>query len=184
MYKSLSPRSIRLAIVDSEPQDYCDLLAAAGTPGVSIHFLFSGNDALLFARRWITGLWVINSRLADMSGFELAHMLRSLRPNALIFMIGDEYALADELKTLTMGMAKYLCKPLEPSWVLPNFHESCIPLPELQNGQPNWWADSAAARKKSGSRRIPNSAATGGVEEAGIEEVILPFGGAGRRPAA
>ena len=31
-----------------------------------------------------------------------------------------------------MGLAKYLCKPLEPSWVLPHEGESCIPLPMLR----------------------------------------------------
>jgi CheY-like chemotaxis protein len=124
----LISRTVRLAVVDSTPADYAGLLAATGTVGVSLHFLFSGYDALNFARRWQMSLWIVNSRLCDMSGFELSQKLRSQRPNASIFIIGDEYQMADELQTMTQGLTKYLCKPLEPSWVLPPEDESCIPL--------------------------------------------------------
>ncbi len=147
MKKSPSCTSLRLAVVDMAPRDYSELLAATGAPGVSLHFLVSGNDALQFARRWQAGLWLVNSQLCDMTGFELAETLRSTRPSALIFIIGDQYRLADELQTLSMGLAKYLCKPLEPSWVLPHEGESCIPLPMLRVA-----AHAPAAATKSAQR--------------------------------
>jgi CheY-like chemotaxis protein len=175
--------SFRLAVIDSAPQDYGNLLEAAGTPGLSLHFLASGNDTLKFARRWQAGLWVVNTRLCDMNGFDLAATLRSTRPSALIFLVGNEYNPVDELQTLTMGFAKYICKPLEPSWVLPQEGQSCIPLPRLR----------IAARPPRASakpiHRAPNTlcfpAAEGLPGPSGSGVVILPFAGDSRqRPAA
>jgi ActR/RegA family two-component response regulator len=129
--KPIPEPSLRVAIVDSAPQDYQGLLAAAGKPGVSVHFLSTGNDALRFARRMQSVFWVINTRLLDMSGFDLAAMLRAVRPSAHVFIIADKYRLDDEMQTLTLGLAKYLCKPLEPSWILPQ-QDSCIPMPTVR----------------------------------------------------
>ncbi len=117
----------RVAIVDSRPSDYDNVLMAAGDADVSVHFMRTGSEALRFLRRWHAGLWVINTRLDDMSGFDLAQMLRGMRPNALIFIIGEEYRLDDEMQTLTLGLTKYVCKPLEASWVIPQGDDVCIP---------------------------------------------------------
>ena len=159
---------------DSTPQDYHALLASAGTPGVSFHFLISGNDALRFAKRQQSGLWVINTRLSDMSGFDLAAMLRSVRPNALVFIIGDEYCLDDEMQALTQGFAKYLCKPLEPSWLLPDSQDFCIPLPANRFLAP-------VLRVITSSDRDANEVSPetvslpGGEENEADDQVILPF---------
>ncbi len=125
--------SIHIAIVDSTPQDYISLLFAAQSPGVSIHFLLRGNDALRFAKRYHSVVWVINSRLPDMTGFDLAEMLRTVRRSAAVYLICDEYREEDEMRALTLGLAKYLCKPLEPSWVLPHRRDFCIPLPTCRS---------------------------------------------------
>jgi CheY-like chemotaxis protein len=179
----LLSRTVRLAVVDSTPEDYVDLLAATGTPNISLHFLFSGCNAINFARRWQMSLWVVNARLCDMSGFELAKKLRWQRPNATVFIIGNEYDLADELQTMTLGLTKYLCKPLEPSWVLPRADESSIPFSAAQdaprprsyattNGQPNF-SESELGTEASTACTYPR------------DGVILPFDSKyTRRPAA
>lgn len=183
--KPILTPSIRVTIVDSSPQDYKALLAAAGTPGVSIHFLFSGNDALRFARRHPSGLWVINTQLPDMSGFDLAEMLRAVRRSDLVFIIGDKYRLDDEVQALTLGLAKYLCKPLEPSWILPHSQDFCIPLPAHRNISP---ALRVATRNRSDvSQSQSQSVALSGASEEGgeVHQVILPFNPNIRRnPAA
>jgi len=130
---SLPIPAARVAIVDSRPSDYDNVLLAAGDANVSVHFMRSGSEALRFLRRWHAGLWVINTQLDDMSGFDLAQMLRGMRPNSLIFIIGEEYRLDDEMQTLTLGLTKYVCKPLEPSWVIPQGNDSCIPLRVFQD---------------------------------------------------
>jgi hypothetical protein len=119
------------------------------------------------------GLWIINRQLCDMSGFELAGKLRSQRPNATIFIIGDEYQMADELQTMTLGLAKYLCKPLEPTWVLPMRNASCIPL--------SAFCDSLPARRSefnnstSAICQIFPEAADFRPELEPLERSILPF---------
>ncbi len=182
--KPLSVRSMRITIVDSSPEDYIALLAAADAPGVSIHFLMSGNDALRFARRYHSGLWVINSQLPDMTGFDLAEMLRSLRRSALVFLIGDEYHLDDEMQALTMGLAKYLCKPLEPSWILPHRRDFCIPLPGCRNLSRALRVVAPAEYDES-KYTVKAFSLSRGSEEEGEKQVILPFDPALRqRPAA
>ena len=181
---STSKPSVRVVIVDSVPQDYEALLAAAGTPGVSIHFLSSGRDALRFARRFESGLWVINTELPDMTGFDLATMLRSIRRSALVFIIGDEYRLDDELQALTLGLAKYLCKPLEPSWVLPQRGDFCIPLPSYWASTPELWVVSPSegdtrenvpgeSMSESTGTAVPFSLSA--IEHEDQDQVILPF---------
>jgi CheY-like chemotaxis protein len=182
--KPILTPSVRVAIVDSTPQDYEALLAAADTPGVSMHFLLSGNDALRFARRFPSGLWVINAQLPDMSGFDFAAMLRSMRRNALVFIIGDEYRLDDELQALTLGLAKYLCKPLEPSWILPHSRDFCIPISASRSMSPT--VRISAPPKTGRMDRPPVSLPLPGVgkKEAG-DQVILPFNpNLPQRPAA
>ncbi len=175
---SISKPSVRVVIVDSVPQDYEALLAAAGTPGVSIHFLSSGRDALRFARRFESGLWVINTELPDMTGFDLAAMLRSIRRSALVFMIGDEYRLDDEMQALTLGLAKYLCKPLEPSWILPHSRDFCIPLPSYWASTPELWVVSPSDGDAGGNmpaESVSESLSLSSLEREVEDQVILPF---------
>jgi CheY-like chemotaxis protein len=179
--------SLRLAIVDSAPQDYGHLLEAvgAGNPlagSLSLHFLASGRDALQFARRWRAGLWVVNSRLNDMSGFTLAETLRSTRPSALIFLIGDEYFPADESRTLSMGFAKYLCKPLDPCWVLPLEGSSSISLSAFRSSvRPA----QTASKRSADAPDVLSFASAASWAESSSAHVILPFAEASeQRPAA
>ena len=151
---------------------------------MSIHFLSSGRDALRFAKRFESGLWVINTELPDMTGFDLATMLRSIRRSALVFMIGGEYRLDDEMQALTLGLAKYLCKPLEPSWILPHSRDFCIPLPSYWSSLPELWvispSDTDAAEDESESFSM-----TATTDEEEETQIILPFNpNFPQRPAA
>ncbi len=177
-------------IVDPTPQDYGDLLAAVDAPGVSIHFLLSSNEALRFAKRHPAGLWVINTRLTDISGFDLAQMLRSVRPSALVFMIGNEYRLDDEMQALTLGLAKYLCKPLEPSWILPHSQDFCVPLPLDRSSPPKLCV--VGMSESNSAQDLPESVsvAAADTEDSG-DQFIVPFNpdfrrgpGFRRKPAA
>jgi CheY-like chemotaxis protein len=171
--KPISEPSLRVAIVDPTPQDYLGLLSSAGRAGESIHFFSSGNDALRFSRRMPSVFWVINTELHDMSGFDLATMLRSVRPTAHVFIIGDSYCLDDEIQALTLGLAKYVCKPLEPSWIFPQDQDFCIPMSGKSNLRPlSTFGDSASE-----SEEFP-PVIFSLPEQRGLEaedQVILPF---------
>ena len=111
-------RPATIGIVDSDAATYDGLLCGLDGSEVNVCFLSNGNDALRFARRWGVGLWLINTRLPDMNGFDLAQMLRRGRPGVRVFMVGDAYSVDEELQTMTLGLVKYLCKPVDASWIL------------------------------------------------------------------
>jgi DNA-binding response OmpR family regulator len=108
-----------VAIVDPRTSDYDALLPAAQSANLRVCLLPTGNDALHLARRLNVDRWLINTCLPDMNGFDLAEMLRGTRRRACVFMIGDDYRLDEEVQTLTLGLSKYVCKPVDPLWFLP-----------------------------------------------------------------
>ncbi len=112
-----SPQPITIAIVNANSSDYDELLSVTDSSNVSVCFLSKGSDALRLVRRWDIDLWIVNAALADMSGFDLAQLLRRSRRGARIFLIDDEYRVDNELRALSQGMTKYLCKPLDPAWI-------------------------------------------------------------------
>ena len=183
---SLTLPSVRVAIVDETPNDYGNVLAAIARPDVSMHFMLTGHDAIRFARRWHAGVWVINAKLCDMSGFDLAETIRSIKPNALVFIIGDEYCMDDEMQTLTLGLAKYVCKPLEPSWILPHSQDACIPMPKLRPASLRLISEPILAELEEDAAvsmiaPFPNPAANNFLDDA---DVILPFDPEFRRRSA
>ena len=107
----------RIAIVDQDAAAYDNLLHPADGSRQSVHFLAKANDALWLSRCWPVDLWLINPVLPDMSGFELAELLHRRTPGVRIFIVGDEYSPKDELQTLSLGLTKYLCKPLDPALI-------------------------------------------------------------------
>lgn len=177
-------RPATIGIVDSDPSAYDGLLNAGDGSELKVCFRSTGNDALRMARQWSVGLWIINTRLTDMSGFDLAEMLRRGRPGVRVFMVSDAYSVEEELQTLTLGLVKYLCKPVDPSWILQWGRPSVAAAKSYQFSGP------AAAYPEPS-----HDAATIGAHSAGklgpaqkapeIVPVIFPFGQKPqRRPAA
>jgi DNA-binding response OmpR family regulator len=119
-----------VVVVDRNPADYDALLGAADEPRMNLHFLVKGNDALRLARKWAVDLWVINATLADMSGFDLAQMLRRSHLGARVFIVDDEYRVENELQTLSLGLSMYVCKPVEPAWICATAQPRVVPAPE------------------------------------------------------
>ena len=167
--------STTLAVADANASDYDAILSAAEATGLTVCFLPTGNDAMHFARRLQAGLWLVNTCLPDMSGFDLAQWLRQSRRRLRVFMIGDEYRLDDELQTLTLGLTKYVCKPVEPSWLLPFQAQPGVAATILS--QPPSMAD---AIEDLLPVEVGGPAVIGSTEEC----VILPFVPRSRRPAA
>ena len=75
-----SPHSITIAIVDANSSDYDGLLSVTESSNVSVCFLSKGSEAMRLVRRFLDiDLWIVNAALADMSGFDLAQLLRRHR---------------------------------------------------------------------------------------------------------
>ena len=109
-------QSLHVAVVDPRPQDYAGLLEDCAANGVSCHFLRLGRDALRLARGHGADLWVIHVALPDMSGLDVCAMLRDRRPEAVVYMVADEYSEADERAARTGGASLFMSKPLVASF--------------------------------------------------------------------
>jgi DNA-binding response OmpR family regulator len=104
-------------VVDPNHEDYADLLAAAHAAGLNIRILSTASAALRYARRCRGGLWIVNTQLPDMNGFDLAQMLLHRFFDLRVFMVGDDYDVEEELQTLALGLSMYVCKPLTAEWI-------------------------------------------------------------------
>ena len=103
----------KFVIIDPKPWDYLGLAVDRNDGRVQLHLLPTGADALSFASQVAGAVWLINTRLPDMSGVELFGMLRSGVPGAAVVMVSDQYSVQDELQVMSLGSATYACKPLE-----------------------------------------------------------------------
>jgi len=109
-------QSLHVAVVDPRPQDYAGLLEDFAANGMSCHFLRLGRDALRLARARGADLWVVHVALPDMPGLDVCAMLRDRRPEAVVYMVADEYSAADERAARRSGAAVFACKPVRAGW--------------------------------------------------------------------
>ena len=106
-----------VVIVDANPSDYVALAPLVEAGEIDIRFLLSGRSAMREGRYLAAPLWMINVKLPDHSGFDVLEMYFQRKTTPLILMVADEYAPEDELRALELGVAKYLCKPVDPAWL-------------------------------------------------------------------
>lgn len=108
----------RIALVDAQPWDYVPLLSAWGVAQYEFRFFPTGRAAFCALRTAeCSPLWLINVRLPDYSGFDLAEMILSDAPRATIFLVDEEFDPDHELRALRLGVAMYVAKPPDPSWL-------------------------------------------------------------------
>ena len=107
-----------------------------------------------------------------------------MRPSAVVFMIGDEYRLDDEMQTLSLGLAKYLCKPLEPPGFFPIAGISAFLCPPSRS--PVYRIPHRGSAENNATEDLPEPLSLGrGIRRSGRDQVILPFNpDFRRRPAA
>ncbi len=107
------PDRTKIWIADSQPSDYGCLNSGANSSQMDVRFLASAGDVL---RRWSTDMpdvCLVNARLSGMSGFDLVEMLRPFPYGMTVGIVGDRYAVEDEVRALGLGVHHYFCKPLE-----------------------------------------------------------------------
>ena len=109
-------QTLHVAVVDPRPQDYAGLLEDFAANGMSCHFLRLGCDALRLARTHGSDLWVVHVGLPDMPGPDLCAMLKDRWPETIIYMVADEYSVADERAARESGAAVFACKPIRAGW--------------------------------------------------------------------
>ena len=114
---SLRTEHIDILVVDSRPEDYAQLAASPASRGMLFQFATSGADALKLWRTGSRSIWLINLRLSDGSGAELAAAIRARDPRSVVYVVGDRYDPAEEIEARICGAAMYVCKPAEMSWL-------------------------------------------------------------------
>jgi len=99
-----------LIIVDPEAEDFWRVAERAELNGWACRYFATAAEALRKAGCAEDSIWLINSRLADMPGRELAAMLaaRSARP---VFLVSETYEPHLEAEALAGGLY-FLCKPV------------------------------------------------------------------------
>jgi CheY-like chemotaxis protein len=123
-----------IVVVDASPDRYADFVQAAQAGEVGLHFCVDGRSAVRLARRFRADMWIVASELPDMSGFDLLEMLSahviqgSVDPllsgsrisldrigqgmRSGVFVVSDTYAIEEEQRALTSGVAGYLVRPV------------------------------------------------------------------------
>lgn len=103
----------RIFVVDPKQFDYDCLLRWAAVEGHEVRFFATARAALRQRHEMRGVLMIINVELPDRSGFDLVEMLKPSLKGTTVLLVGDRYAVQDELRAHRLGVSSYLCKPLE-----------------------------------------------------------------------
>ena len=144
-----------IVIVDPVCDRFPDFVQSARNGDVGLHFCSDGRSAVRMARRFRADVWLVSVDLADMSGFDLLEMLSphvvhgDVDPmlsgsrisldrlgeaaHSAIFMVGDEYRLDDEQRSLVAGVAGYLVRPVTLDVIRATRESSVVPKAHAQS---------------------------------------------------
>ncbi len=107
--------ALSIVVVDPCPADYLAALPEP-QPGVWWQFITCARHALRTARVRAVDLWVVNTRLPDMSGLDLCRMLRD-QERAAVYLVADRYSPDEERAARLCGAALFVCKPPIAQWL-------------------------------------------------------------------
>jgi len=106
-----------LIVVDARVADYDVLLADPALADVRVRRYGTGEAALRSPTASAAALWMINTRLPDISGVALLRVIARRSKRASIFLVGDAYSSEEELAARTAGATSYFCKPASSAWL-------------------------------------------------------------------
>ena len=107
----------RVVVIDPQIDDYRCLIKPARNQLVRLTLTTTGGNALRLAPSFADAVWLVNTQLPDLDGFDLLEMLRSLDGKFRIAMIDDHYDQQHERRALQLGAIQYVCKPVQPNWI-------------------------------------------------------------------
>lgn len=134
MMIQIVPEETRVVIVDPNPGDYAHFFDgvrgasrdASGEIQVPAHddqpasrfrFVDSAREALRVAPEYGDVLWIINTHLPDLTGFDLYSMLADRLGDVPVWLVGDEYDTQEELEAYCTNATMYACKPVCQAWL-------------------------------------------------------------------
>ena len=104
-------------VIDPCPQDYLHVVAESAAGGLLFQFAATGSGALKLWRTAARSVWLVNIHLPDGSGCDLAAAIRARDPRSVVYLVGDEYDPAEEIRARIVGGAMYVCKPADDTWL-------------------------------------------------------------------
>lgn len=105
-----------ILLVVEDDLDVAEMLSAYfHVQGYEVHFVHWGQDALQFCVQTIPDLIILDIRLPDLDGYEVASRLRSHRrtKDVPILFLTEKRSRADRLHGLGLGADDYLTKPFD-----------------------------------------------------------------------
>jgi DNA-binding NarL/FixJ family response regulator len=82
-----------------------------------VQFASNGDDALKLPRAAGRATWLVNIKLPDGSGCELAAAIRARDPQSVVYLVSDAYDPAEEIEARQVRGTMYLCKLAGSDWL-------------------------------------------------------------------
>ena len=105
-----------VGIVDDDPNVHSELVEAIPRH-MTIETFRNGDAAIRYPQRASIDLWIINTRLPDVSGFELCRQLATTDRSPAIYLMGDQYDESEERRSYLCGATVYVCRPVRAAWL-------------------------------------------------------------------
>src|SRR5688572_3915649 len=107
----------RVCVVDSKADDYQGWNATADANGFRLQFEVSVEEALRLARTAAVDLWVVNTELPRLSGYELCAMLKARSAHAAVHLVADRYTAEAEQAAWAARATVFRCKTAQSDWL-------------------------------------------------------------------
>jgi DNA-binding response OmpR family regulator len=85
--------------------------------GLASEWIPTGRAALGWTPSIDAKLWLIRTKLPDMSGFELIEMLSDRLRHSVTCLVGDRYRVEEERRARCLGVSLYVGWPLNELWL-------------------------------------------------------------------
>jgi len=108
----------RILVVDDDPTVRESCLRVFGEQGYDVETAASGGEGLELARRGYFDCALVDLKMPDMDGMELARSIRGKRGNMNVLIITGYGSIDTAAEAARLGVADYLCKPFTPDEII------------------------------------------------------------------
>jgi DNA-binding response OmpR family regulator len=114
---SVVTSSKTICVVDPQASAEAGSRDEIAAHGARLEFVASAEAALRLAHTQQVDLWVVNTELAGLSGFELCSMLKARNSRAAVCLVANEYSTIAEQRAWAARASMFLCKSDSTDWL-------------------------------------------------------------------
>jgi CheY-like chemotaxis protein len=115
--RSPAKRPLTVCVVDPQASDYDGWDSLAKAHDARLHFAANAEVALRIASTEQIDLWVVNTELPGLSGFELCNMLKTRPTRAAVYLVADHYSADAEREAWRARATSFGYKPTHRTWL-------------------------------------------------------------------